>query len=141
METVSIIWLVLAGVFFIAEIFTLGFFICWLGVGALLAMVVSFFTDSIIIQIVVFVISSIILIFSTKPLVKRFVDRKTIPTNKDSLIGKKGLVIHQIDPIKSKGQVKLNGEVWSAKSKDNTVIEVGKEVEVEEVIGVKLVVK
>ncbi|MCL2859069.1 MAG: NfeD family protein [Oscillospiraceae bacterium] len=141
METLSIIWLILAGVFFIAEIFTLGFFICWLGVGALLAMVVSFFTDSIIIQIVVFVISSIILIFSTKPLVKRFVDRKTIPTNKDSLIGKKGLVIHQIDPIKSKGQVKLNGEVWSAKSKDNTVIEVGKEVEVEEVIGVKLVVK
>ena len=141
MEMVATIWLILAGVFFIAEIFTLGFFIVWLGVGSLLAMVVSFFTDNIIIQIVVFVLSSVILIFSTKPLIKKFVDRKTIPTNKDSWIGKKALVVEEINPIHSKGQVKLNGELWSAKSRDNTIIEKGKEVEVQEVAGVKLVVK
>ena len=141
MEMVTTIWLVLAGVFFIAEIFTLGFLVFWLGVGAVLAMVVSLFTDNILIQIVVFVISSIALILSTKPLVKKFVDKKTIPTNKDSLIGKKGMVIEEISPLHNKGQVKLNGEVWSAISKDNTIIEKDKEVEVQGVTGVKLVVR
>ena len=67
--------------------------------------------------------------------------KKTIPTNKDSLIGKKALVIEEINPVHSKGQVKLNGELWSAKSRDNTIIEKDKEVEVQEVIGVKLVVR
>ena len=65
------IWLIAAGIFFVAEIITIGFLIFWLGIGALLAMIVSFFTSNIIIQTAVFVISSTILIFTTKPLVNK----------------------------------------------------------------------
>ena len=65
------IWLLLAGLFFIGEMITVGFLIFWLGIGALLAMIVSFFTTNIIIQTAVFVISSIILILATKPFVKK----------------------------------------------------------------------
>ena len=65
------VWLIAAGIFFIIEIATVGFLIFWLGIGALLAMIVSFFTSNIIIQTAVFVISSTILIFATKPLVNK----------------------------------------------------------------------
>ena len=64
-----IFWLIAAGIFFIIEIATVGFLIFWLGIGALLAMITSLFTDNIIIQTAVFVISSAVLIPLTKPFV------------------------------------------------------------------------
>ena len=137
-----IVWLIIAGFFFILEMVTSGFLVCWLGVGAVLSMILSFFVDNIIAQVIVFAISSIVLMVMTKPLVKKFIDKGTIPTNKDSLIGKEGIVIETIDTIKAQGQVKLMGEVWSAKSFDEgKVIEKDTKVIVKEITGVKLVVE
>lgn len=135
------VWLIIAGLFFIGEIATVGFLIFWFGIGALIAMVVSLFTSNIIIQTTVFVISSTILIFATKPFVKKFADVKKTNTNVYSIIGKKALVIKTIDPIHSIGQIKLNGEVWTAESENNEVIEEGSEVEILEIKGVKAIVK
>ncbi len=135
------IWLLLAGLFFIGEMITVGFLIFWLGIGALLAMIVSFFTTNIIIQTAVFVISSIILILATKPFVKRFVDVKKINTNVFSIIGKKALVIKEIDPINANGQIKVNSEIWSAESENGEKIEEGSEVEIIRINGVKAIVK
>lgn len=70
------VWLIIAGLFFVGEIATVGFLIFWFGIGALIAMIVSFFTSNIIIQTTIFVISSTILIFATKPFVKKFADVK-----------------------------------------------------------------
>ena len=61
------IWLIASGIFFVIEIFTVGFLIFWLGVAALIAMLISFITDSVIFQTAVFVISSGLLIFATRP--------------------------------------------------------------------------
>ena len=69
-------WLIAAGVFFVSEMLTVGFLIFWLGVGSLLAMIVSLFTDNLIIQTAVFVVSSVLLIFLTKPFVEKFVTKK-----------------------------------------------------------------
>lgn len=135
------IWLILAGIFFIGEIATTGFLVFWFGVGALLAMVTSFFTTSIILQTVIFVISSTILILVTKPFVKKFVDIKTTNTNAYSIIGKNALVIKEIDPIHSTGQIKVDGEVWSAESQNSEVIPKGSEVKVIAIEGVKAIVK
>ena len=135
------VWLLIAGLFFIGEIATVGFLIFWFGVGALIAMIVSLFTSNIIIQTTIFIISSTILIFATKPFVKKFADVKKTNTNVYSIIGKKALVIKTIDPIHSVGQIKLNGEVWTAESKNNEIIEEGSEVEVLEIKGVKAIVK
>ena len=135
------VWLIIAGLFFIGEIATVGFLIFWFGIGALIAMIVSLFTSNIIIQTTVFVISSTILIFTTKPFVKKFAVVKKTNTNVYSIIGKKALVIKTIDPIHSVGQIKLNGEVWTAESENNEVIEEGSEVEVLEIKGVKAIVK
>ena len=135
------LWLIIAGLFFIGEIATVGFLIFWFGIGALIAMIVSLFTTNIVIQTTVFLVSSTILIFATKPFVKRFADVKKTNTNVYSIIGKKALVIKTIDPIHSIGQIKLNGEVWTAESENNEIIEEGLEVEVKEIKGVKAIVK
>lgn len=135
------IWLILAELFLVLEIFTAGFLIFWLSIGSLFAMIVSFFTDNIIVQTAVFVVSSTILIFATKPFVKKFAQNKSsIKTNVYSIVGKTGLVIEEINPIQSTGQIKINGETWSASTKNNIIIPEGSEVEVLEIKGVKTIV-
>lgn len=135
------IWLIAAGAFLILEMFTLGFLVFWLSIGSLLAMLVSFITDSIIIQTTVFVFSSGILIFATKPFVKKFTEKDNAKTNVYSLVGKKAIVIEDIDWITGSGQIKFNGEVWSAKTKEQVNILKGTEVEIESIEGVKAFVK
>ena len=134
-------WLIASGVFFIIEIFTVGFLIFWLGVGALIAMLISFLTSNIIIQTTVFVISSGLLIFATKPLVNKITKKEIVPTNVYSIVGKKGIVIEDIDWSTGTGQIKSEGEVWSAKTNEQINIPKGTEVEIEGIDGVKVIVK
>ena len=137
-----IFWLIAAGIFFIIEMATIGFLVFWLGIGALLAMVTSFLTDSILIQVIVFVITSILLLIFTRPLVNKFVKvPKEVKTNAYSIIGKKGIVISAINNIEGSGQIKIDGEVWSAKSANDDDIAKDTEVEIIEIDGVKAVVK
>ena len=135
------IWLIASGIFFICEIITVGFLVFWLGVGALIAMLVSFFTSNIIVQMSVFVISSGLLIFATRPLVNKISKKDAIPTNVYSLIGKKAVVTEDIDWVTGKGQIKFEGEIWSAKSKEQINIPAGSEVEIVSIEGVKAFVK
>ncbi len=134
------VWLIIAGLFFIGEIITVGFLVFWFGVAALISMIVSLFTSNIIIQTTTFVISSTILLFITKPFVKKFVDIKPTKTNAFSIIGKKALVIKEITPH-SIGQIKINGEVWSAESENDEIISEGSDVEIIQIKGVKAIVK
>ena len=131
-------WLIAAGLFFIGEMITVGFLVFWLGVSALLTMLVSFITDNIVIQIAVFAISSIALIFLTKPLISKYISKESIPTNANSLIGKKAIVTKDIGT--DVGQVKVSGEIWTAISENEIEIEKGTEVEILKIDGVKLVV-
>ncbi len=137
------IWLIIAGVCFIIEMATVGFFVFWFGIGALLSMLVSIFCpENILLQSIVFVVSSVILLFLTKPLVDRFTRKdKKVETNAYSIIGKKGIVLQDINSTYGIGQVKISGEVWSAKSDDNDVIKKGSQIEVVKIEGVKAVVK
>jgi membrane protein implicated in regulation of membrane protease activity len=137
-----VFWLIAAGIFFIIEMATIGFLVFWLGIGALLAMVTSFITDSIFIQALVFVITSTLLLIFTRPLVNKFIKiPKEIKTNAYSIIGKKGIVISKINNIEGTGQIKMDGEIWSAKSATDEDIPENTEVEIVEIDGVKAVVK
>ena len=135
------VWLIAAGVFFTIEIFTIGFFVFLLGIGCLFAMLLSFFTSNLIAQFAVFVISSALLIFVTKPLVSKLQKKDSTSTNVYSIVGKKAIVIEDIDWATGTGQIKLQGEVWSAKTNDNINIPKGSEVEIENIEGVKAFVK
>lgn len=135
-----IFWLVIAGIFLIIEIWTPDFLLFWIGLGAISAMLVSFLTTNVFIQTAVFVAVSALLIFLTKPLVKKFAkDSPKVETNAFSIIGKTGVVKEEINS--DQGQVKVNGEVWSAKTEDNLKLEKGTEVEIVKIDGVKAIVK
>ena len=137
-----VFWLIAAGIFFIIEMATIGFLVFWLGIGALLAMVTSFITDSILIQSIVFVVTSTLLLIFTRPIVDKFIKTpKEVKTNAYSIIGKKGIVISKINNIEGCGQIKIDGEVWSAKSSDDEDLAENTEVEIVEIDGVKAVVK
>lgn len=135
-------WLIASGIFFIAEIITTGFLVFWLGIAGLITMCVSFFTDNLMVQASIFVILSAVLILATKPFVKKFVNKKgnTEKTNAFSIIGKTAIVIKDIDSINGVGQIKVDGEVWSAEGVDGSNIEKGTKVEVKEIDGVRAIV-
>lgn len=135
------IWLIVAIVFIILEMMGPGFLLFWLGIGALITMVVSIFVDSLAIQIGVFTISSTALLFCTRPFVKKMNRNDNTVTNAFSIIGKKGIVTKEIDPTTDIGQIKVNGEKWSAKSSTNEVIPVGTEVKVLKIKGVKAIIE
>lgn len=135
-------WLILAGILLLIEIFNSGFLIFWFSLGAIVAMLTSLVIDNLIVQTVVFLVVSTLLLFVTKPFVNKILPKESfIKTNSNSIEGKIGKVIIDIDPIEGKGQVKIGGEVWSAKSADNTYISKDTEVSVEKIEGVKAIVK
>ena len=135
-------WLIASGIFFIAEVITTGFLVFWLGISGLITMCVSFFTDNLIVQTTIFVIFSAILILATKPFVKKFDNKNdnNEKTNAFSIIGKKAIVIKDINSINGVGQIKVDGEVWSAEGINGSNIEKGTEVEVTKIDGVKAIV-
>ena len=135
------IWLIIAGICLIIEIITVGCWVFWFAIGSLFAMIVSLFTSNLIIQTSVFVRSSTILIFATKPFVRKFANNNNlVKTNVYSIIGKVGIVTEDINSINSTGQIKVEGETWSALGENDTNIEKGTEVKILEVKGVKVIV-
>ncbi len=134
-------WLILSGIFFVFEMATVGFLIFWLGIGALTAMIISFFVDNVIIQTAVFVVTSIALIFLTKPFVKKFAKPgANVKTNAYSIIGKNAIVTKEIDSNANVGQIRVGGDVWSAKTETEEVIPAHAEVKVLRIEGVKAIV-
>lgn len=136
------IWLIFSGLFLVLEIATVGFLFFWFSIGALIAMLCSFFIESVIAQAFIFLFSSTLLLFLTKPFVNKLTQKdQSVKTNAFSIEGKIGKVIKDIEPIEGKGQIKINGEVWSAKSYNDTFISKDTEVVIEKLDGVKVIVK
>ena len=138
--SMSTFWLIVAIIFGVGELMTTSLTLIWFSIGALIVMLISIFIESILWQVVVFAVISITLLFiATKYLVDR--DREVkYNTNLQGIISQKAIVVEDIEPYES-GVVKLNGEEWTAVSKDELKIEKGKVVEIIEIEGVKLIVR
>lgn len=134
-------WLILSGGLFIVEIITISFFAFWPAIGALAAAISCIFTDNILIQTLVFTFVSTILIIFMKPIAKKLFKTKDISMNNKAIIDKNGIVVQEINNLCSKGQVKVSGELWSAISEDDEIIEKGATIIVKDIKGVKLLVK
>ena len=140
MET--IFWLILFVVLLVIEIFTMGLTTVWFAGGALVAFVLAFAGLGLPVQIIVFLLVSILLLVLTRPIAIKFFNQERQKTNADRLIGQKAVVLETIDTLHSTGRVEINGMEWSAKAEDAAaVIEAGAVVSVEGIQGVKLIVK
>lgn len=115
METWAI-WLILAGILLIVEMFTLTFYLLWLGLGAVAAAAVALFiSDSFVVQVIVGCAAVIVLTIFTKPLTRRFRKSRGFKDAVDELVGKQGIVLEPIAEGKP-GIVKVGNETWSAVS-------------------------
>lgn len=138
MDKFTALWTLLAVVLAVVEASTAGLVCIWFCISAVVAALVSLITKSLLIQLVTFIVVSIVLLATTRDLVKKFIDSKKVPTNADAIIGCTGIVIIDIDPVENTGQIKVNGQVWSAKAEKE--ISAGTNVKVTALSGVKAVV-
>ena len=139
-ETLSIIWAVLIVFFTLVEAFTLGLTSIWFAVGSLAALIASALGFNLIVQFIAFIVVAIVLLVYTRPLARKIFKVGQNKTNLDALIGKTGIVT--LSNANSEfGQAKLNGQIWTIKGQEHERYEVGEEVEVLAIEGVKLIVK
>lgn len=137
----GIFWLVVVVVMAIIEIITLGLTTIWFAGGALVAFLACLLGANLIVQIILFVLVSLLLLGFTRPFAVKFINKDRTKTNAESLIGKDGVVLQDIDNLKANGMVSVSGQEWTARSADDTVIVKDTVVEIVEIRGVKLIVK
>ena len=136
-----IIWAAAIIAFGVLEAVTAQLVSIWFVIGAIGAFVAALFNASITVQVIIFIAVTIVALIVTRPLVKKFVHPKKQATNADRVLNQKGIVVEEINNIKATGQVKVDGKVWSARSTDNSIIDVNEEIIIKEISGVKLIVE
>lgn len=131
-------WLCIVILLSIIEAATVDVVTIWFVVSGLCTIILSFFVDNFMIQFALFTILGLILLITTRPIMKKALKGKDIKTNFDRIIGMEGIVTEKITKT-SIGEVKVDGKKWSAIS-DKTLNE-GTSVIILEIDGVKLKVK
>ena len=135
-------WVAALVVFLIVEAVTAGLVSIWFVFGSLVALICAALGAAVWLQIFWFVIVSVATLVLTRPLVKRYVDSRSVATNADRSIGRAAVVTARIDNLAATGAIKLDGVVWTARSTDDAVaIETGERVTVRAIEGVKLIVE
>ena len=135
-------WLLVAVIFGIGEIATTGFFLGPFAVGALLAALADALGAGTAIDLVVFVLASVIVLGALRPLARAHLRQPArLRTGTAALIGRTATVLERIDNGGDVGQVRLDGEVWRARAfDDDEVFDPGERVQVIEIRGVTAVV-
>lgn len=138
-----ILWAALIVVFVIVEFCTLQLVSIWFAVASLITLICTLCFDNLPLlgQAAIFVLSSTVLVIITLPLIRKRLNKEHIATNSELEIGKKALVIEEINSDKGTGRVTLNGVDWNALSADGSVIPTDSVVTVSEIKGTKLIVK
>ena len=138
--SLSITWLIVLVVCLVVEFSTLGLTSIWFAGGALLSMIIALIGGPLWLQILVFLVASIVLLIFTRPVAAKYFNKNRTKTNVDSIAGRQAIVTETIDNLKGVGQIVTNGMEWTARSLDDSVIEEGAVVTIEKIEGVKVFV-
>jgi membrane protein implicated in regulation of membrane protease activity len=132
------IWLGVAAIFGLGEIFTAGFFMLPFAGGAVVAFVLSLLDVAPAIVLPVFLVTSVLILIIIQRLVQRG-DEKIVLVGANRFIGRRVLVLERIDRVAGTGRVRLDTENWRATT-DGDPLEPGTEARVVEMRGTRLVV-
>jgi membrane protein implicated in regulation of membrane protease activity len=135
------LWFGFAALFIIAEVFTQGFFLLWFGIGAALSGILAMLGVGPAWQWAVFVVVSVVLLAASRRFAERFSRKQPPGVGADRLIGRKGVVMEDIDNLKNVGRVRIDEEDWRAESEDDTTLVAGTQVEVIRLDGTHAVVR
>ena len=138
-----ILWLIIAVIMLVIEIVTTGLATLWFAIGAVVAMIMDLCGASVASQIIAMAAISavcfVVCMIWVKPKLESLRKKNVQKTNADRLIGREGVVIVPFNSTEGKGQVKVDGQIWSAKSGEDYTE--GTKVTVKAIEGVKLVVE
>ena len=140
LSSTAVMWVAAIVIFLVVDALTAGLTCIWFAAGALAALIAALFGAAVWLQIVWFFVISIVSLIATRPLVTKYVNSKSQPTNADMVIGEEALVTEDIDNVAGTGAVAVSGKVWTARSLDGEPVAVGNLVRVERIEGVKLIV-
>ena len=142
--TIWQIWLLVAALFVVIEIFTSGFAVACFSVGCVFGAILAACDLSLTWQVVAFAIGTFLSFILIRPVVMRCLDKKTndnhIKTNMDNIIGKTAVVTERIEG-NGYGRVKIDGDDWKAQTADGAAAEVGEKVRIESFESIILTVK
>lgn len=134
------VWAILIVVFLIVEGATAGIASIWFALGAMVALISVFLGAPVWLQITLFIVVSAVTLFFTRPLARKYVNKRTQPTNADRVIGMTATVTEPVDNIAGKGYVSVGGRLWPARSETGEPIEKDVPVTVKSIDGIKLIV-
>ena len=138
------IWLLIAAVFVVIEIFTSGFAVACFSVGCVFGAILAACDLSLTWQFVAFAIGTFLAFILIRPVVMKYLDKKTndnhVKTNMDNIIGKTAVVTERIQEG-GYGRVKIDGDDWKAQTFNGSAIEVGEKVIIESYESIILTVK
>ncbi len=140
--SMTVFWLIVLVVLVVIELLTMGLTTIWFAGGALVATIAALFHAPVAVQVILFLVVSGVLIFSTRPLAVKYFNKDRVRTNAESLVGRQAIVISEIDNLQGIGQVNVGGMEWSARTRvDGVKLPVGTVTTVLAINGVKLVVE
>jgi len=129
-----LIWLSAAAVLAAAELLSLDLVLIMLAGGAAAAGAAAAFDATLLAQAVVFAVVSAMLLFMVRPVARRHLRVGRTRTGVEALTGSPAVVIEAVNA--QSGQVKIGGEVWSARAYDSTqILAAGEQVHVMEISG------
>lgn len=132
-------WLGMVIVFTVIEIFTAGLTTIWFAIGSIPMIFLSFLPIPFLYQVLIMLVISIVLLIFTRPFFVKKLNANKEKTNVDALIGKTALVTKKITKFE-KGEVKIDGKIWTAKSVSDEDIEEGTECLLQSIEGVTAIV-
>ena len=136
----SIYWLIAFVILVGIEVATMALTTIWFAGGAFVAFLLALFGVSTEIQLAAFVVMSFLLLFLTRPVASKYINGNTVRTNAESLIGRDARVTAEICNELGTGSAVIDGQEWTARSADGSVIPRGTMVRIEEIRGVRLMV-
>ena len=137
----SAVWLLLLVILVAGEAITVGLTFIWFAVGAMGGLLTAVLGGEIWLQVVVFLLLSAVTLILVRPAAAKLLTPGISPTNADRVLSQIALVTEEIDNIAETGQVKLFGQVWTARSENGDVIPVQSRVRILRIEGVKVFVK
>jgi len=141
-ESMAAFWLIAMVALLVVEALVPGLVSIWFAFGALGAFVSAMLHAPLWLQIVWFLVLSILSLCLTRPLAKKYVNNKVQPTNADMVIGRECVVTEEINNLMAAGAVSVAGKVWTARSLDeDVIIPAGSTVKALRIEGVKLIVE
>lgn len=139
--TLTMVWIILVIAFLLIEIATVGLTSIWFVGGSLAGLFLSVLDIHVVWQIFGALAVTIILLIFTKPFVVKYMYKNKERTNYEGLIGQVICIDETVNNLSQTGSALVNGQAWTVRSIDDSILMSGEKAAIVKIAGVKLMVK